>query len=162
MVRSLVSSWRAVLAGGLIAGSVDILAASLIGWLSPVLILHAIASGVLGRASFSGGAWSALLGLLLQWLMALLIAAIYTLALWRAPTLRRLWAMSGVLYGVVIYLMMNFVVVPLSAAPFKPQVGTVKNVENLLAMMVFGLIVAFCAKQPELSVVGSAAGRDAV
>lgn len=159
MFRSFPDSWRAVLAGGLIAGSVDILAAALIGWLSPVLILHAIASGVLGRAAFFDGAWSAVLGLLLQWFMALVIAAIYVMALRRAPALRRRWATCGALYGIVIYLVMNFVVVPLSAAPFKPQSSPVKIIENLLAMIVFGLIVAFCARPRHATVPDPGLGR---
>jgi hypothetical protein len=51
----------------------------------------------------------------------------------------------------VIFLVMNFVVMPFSAAPvtlheviarFRPA----KGAENLLAMFVFGLIVAYCAR----------------
>lgn len=159
MSRSFPDSWPAVVAGGLIAGSVDILAASLIGWLSPVLILHAIASGVLGRAAFSDGARAALLGLLLQWFMALVIAAIYVTALRRVPALRRRWVACGVFYGIVIYLVMNFLVVPLSAAPFKPQLSPVKVIENLLAMIVFGLIVAFCARPRHVTVPDPGLGR---
>ena len=141
-------SWRAIFAGGLIAGSVDILAAALINWINPVLILHSIASGVLGRASFSGGAASAVLGLLLQWFMGLLIATIFVLAAARIAWLRRHWINAGIAYGAVIFFVMNYVVVPLSAAPFRGHhFGVQKFVENLVAMILFGLIVAFCARE---------------
>ncbi|MGH8280506.1 MAG: hypothetical protein ACRETQ_13235 [Gammaproteobacteria bacterium] len=142
--RTPVVFWKASLVGGLIAASVDVLAAALIGRHGPMLILHAIASGVLGRAAFFGGARSALLGLLLQWLMGLLIALVYALVAARAPAIGRRWLASGVIYGVLIYLVMNLVVVPLSAAPFKPQFTPDKIIENLLAMILFGLIVSFC------------------
>jgi hypothetical protein len=64
------SIWAAIAWGGLIAGTIDIGAATLINLVSPIVILHAIASGVLGRASFTGGMPSAFLGLLLQWAAA--------------------------------------------------------------------------------------------
>jgi len=41
----------AILWGGFVAGTIDIGAAALINRLSPVIILHAIASGLLGKAS---------------------------------------------------------------------------------------------------------------
>lgn len=136
--------WQAVLVGGLVASTVDIGAAALIGWLNPIVILHAIASGVLGKAAFFDSGWSALLGLLLQWAMGVVIAGIYAAMAWHAPVLRRRWITTGAVYGLAIYLVMNLVVVPLSAAPFQPQFGAIKVVENLLAMILFGLIVSFC------------------
>lgn len=76
--------------------------------------------------------------------MGVLIAGIYSAVTWRVPVFRQRWIVSGATYGLVIYLVMNLVVVPLSAAPFKPQFTSDKIVENLLAMILFGLIVSFC------------------
>jgi hypothetical protein len=76
-----------IVAGGLIAGSVDILAASAIYLASPATILQAIASGLVGRASYDGGVGTMALGLVLQWLMSLIIAAIYGAAAVRMPVL---------------------------------------------------------------------------
>ncbi len=135
----------AVLVGGLVAGTIDIGAASLINWLSPIIILHAIASGWLGKTSFHDGTPAALLGLVSQWCMALIIASIYALSAIRLPALKRRWLAGGFGYGVAIFLVMNYVVVPLSAAPWNPwkrHFSPDKFLENLLAMMLFGLIVA--------------------
>ena len=45
------------------------------------LILHYVAAGLLGpKAALAGGASVAILGLVLQWAMSLLIAAIFVLA----------------------------------------------------------------------------------
>lgn len=166
-----------VLAAGLIAGSIDIGAASLINGLSPVVILHAVASGMLGKEAFAGGTLTAVIGLLLQWGISILIAAIYLLVTAPWPGMRRRWQLSGVLAGVAIFLVMNYFVVPLSAAPFKPHFGLhqlltaftpYKFVANLLAMLLFGLIIAFSARNVTVpakvteNVNGSGAGDKAL
>jgi hypothetical protein len=151
-MRSGRSTLRTVVVAGLVSGTVDIGAAALINRLSPVVILDAVASGWLGEAAFSGGAGTALLGLLLQWVMAMLIAAIYLACTAPLGRLRHRWQLAGVCAGVVIFLVMNYLVVPLSAAPFRPKLelhslltafGPYKLVANLLAMILFGLIIAF-------------------
>jgi len=134
---------RPVLLGGLIAGTIDIGAASLINGLAPKIILQAIASGVLGKASFRSGLPAAALGLVLQWAMSVLIAAIYAVGTSRLSVVRRNWIGSGVAFGVVIFFVMNFVVVPMSAAGFSAKISTAKFIENMLAMILFGLIIAF-------------------
>ena len=142
---------RAIVIGGLLAGTIDIGAAALINRVSPVLIVHFIASGALGRAALSAAAPAAYLGLVLQWAMSILIAAIYWLVTARMPRLRDRWWLGGLLAGVIIYLVMNFLVMPFSAAPVTlhqvvAHLTLAKVVANLLAMLVFGLIVAFCAR----------------
>jgi len=87
-----------------------------------------------------------ILGLGLQWGMSLVIAGLFVAATRRLPALTRRWIASGSGYGVVIFLVMNYVVVPLSAAPWKRQFGVEKFIENFLAMILFGLIVALCAR----------------
>jgi hypothetical protein len=138
-------SWVAVLYGGFVAGSLDILAAALINRVDPLIIMRAIASGLLGRAAFQGGLPVAALGLLLQWAMSLLIAAIFVFAAGRMSWLSRRWIAAGLLYGVVVFVVMEYVVVPLSAAA-KPHFTALSLVENLLAMLLFGLIVSFFAR----------------
>jgi hypothetical protein len=142
------SVWVVVLLGGLVAGTLDIFAASLINHLNLIAILHSIASGLLGRSSFYGGLTSAAIGLALQWAMALTIAAIYVVASRSIPVLARHWVWGGLAYGVGIYLVMNFVIVPLSAAPFGNHPPALpKAAEDMAAMLLFGLIVAFFARR---------------
>ncbi len=133
--------------GGLIAGTVDIGAASVINRLNPIVIMQAIASGALGRASFRMGLTSAFLGLVLQWAMSMLIAAIFVGAARRLNILTRRWIAGGLAYGVVVYVIMNYVVVPLSAAKFSGKFTIAGFAENMAAMLLFGLIVAFCARR---------------
>lgn len=143
--------WRhsaaiAILLGGFVAGTVDIGSASLINWRSPVFILHAVAGGLLGRVSFAEGTGSAALGLLLQWAMSLVIAAVFVAASRRLTVLSRRWALAGLSYGVGLFAVMNYVVVPLSAYASFPDFGPLKAAENLAAMLLFGLIVALFAR----------------
>ena len=144
-----------VFAAGLVAGTIDIGAASLISRLSPVVVLQAVASGLLGKGAFGGGAATALVGLLVQWAISILIAVIYLIVTAPWPGMRRRWWLTGILAGAVIFVIMNYLVVPLSAAPFRPSFSfhqllsaftLYKFVANLLAMVLFGLIVAFSAR----------------
>ncbi|HEY2444830.1 MAG TPA: hypothetical protein VGI20_03735 [Rhizomicrobium sp.] len=142
--------WTAIVLGGFVAGTIDIGAAALINWINPVVIMQAIANGVLGRASFFDGAPSAILGVLLQWAMALIIAAVYVFSGRSFPVLVRRWIGGGIAYGVAIFFVMNYVVVPLSRAmakPHLPHFSPAKFGENLLAMILFGLIVAYFARR---------------
>jgi hypothetical protein len=138
---------RAILTAGFIAGTIDIGAACVINSVGPVLILKAIAGGILGPASFRGGAAVAALGLVLQWLMSWIIAAVYLVAAENMPIVRRSWILSGLAYGVVIWVVMNYVVMPLSAVGHAPTFTVARFIGNLLAMFLFGLIVAFVARR---------------
>jgi hypothetical protein len=137
----------AILLGGSIAATIDLGAACLISGHDLTYILHVVAGGLLGRRAFSGGTQTALLGLLLQELMGVIIAAIYVGAAGLMPLLKRRWLVCGLLYGVVIFVVMNYVVVPLSAWRHWPTFSTAKFLENLAAMLLFGVIVAFFARR---------------
>jgi uncharacterized membrane protein YagU involved in acid resistance len=137
----------AILFGGVIAATIDIGAASIISGRSPTFIMQAIAAGLLGKASFGGGVPTMILGAFLQEAMGILIAGIYVLPAKAMPALSRRWALGGLGYGVVIFFVMNYAVVPLSALKAVPQFTALKFAENMTAMLIFGLIVAFfCAR----------------
>jgi hypothetical protein len=141
---------KSLVFGGLIAGTVDIGAASVMSAASPLLILRFVATGLLGHPALEGGAGTALLGLLLQWGMAILIAAVFSISAHRWPVLARRWFVWGAAYGVVVFVVMNYVVVPLSAAPHRWAHPLIWYVENGLAMLVFGWIVAFVANRCQI------------
>jgi hypothetical protein len=138
---------RAILLGGIIAASIDIAAASIISSRSPAHILQIIAGGLLGRSSFGDGVWSMALGFFLQEAMGVLIAAVYVVMSKYIPALRRHWILCGLAYGVPVFVVMNYVVLPLSALKVTPHFTTVKFAEDMAAMLVFGLIVAFFCRR---------------
>ena len=117
MIR--VSTARALLYGTLVVGMLDLTDAFVFFGLRgarPIRILQSIASGLLGRAAFSGGLGMALLGAVLHFFIAFSIVATFFVASRYISILRRAPVWSGLMYGVVVYLVMNFVVLPLSAA----------------------------------------------
>jgi uncharacterized membrane protein YagU involved in acid resistance len=136
-----------ILLGGIVAATIDIGAACLINGRSVTFILHAIAGGLLAKAAYSGGMRTALLGLALQWLMGVIIAAIYAVGARLMPALSRRWIAGGLAYGVIIFFVMNYVVVPLSAWKHVPHFTLSKFVANMAAMLLFGLIVAFFVRR---------------
>jgi hypothetical protein len=130
---------------GLIAGTIDIGAACAINLIGPGPILRFIASGLLG-APLPHENWVYCLGLGLQWAMSMIIAAVFAAAAARTPVLLRRWIVSGIAYGIGVYFVMTFVVVPLSRA--KGGHVTLRSFAlNLAAMILFGLIVAYVAQR---------------
>ena len=108
----------AVLLGTLVAGTLDIGYAIVVSGLrgvSALTVLQSVASGLLGKESYDGGTTSALLGGVLHYaMMAAFVLAFFVLSrLW--PALLRQPFGWGALYGVGVFCVMNFVVVPLSA-----------------------------------------------
>ena len=107
----------AILAGGLIAGTLDILAAFLNWGLKgarPERVLQGIASGWLGRDAFSGGYATVVMGLAFHFLIAITAAAVFYFASRKIGfLLSNVWA-AGALYGVLVYGFMYWVVIPLS------------------------------------------------
>ena len=106
----------AIALGGFLAGTLDILAAFAMSWprVAPARVLQSIASGLLGRSAFQGGARTAAVGLLLHFVIATGAAAAYYVASRQWTLLRSRPIACGQAYGVVVYLVMNLVVLPLS------------------------------------------------
>jgi hypothetical protein len=110
---------RSLALGGLVVGTLDILDAFVFFGLRGVPLIaipQSIASGVLGRAAYQGGAATAALGLLLHFGISFTIVSVYYAATRWLPALARRPLVFGPPYGLVVYVVMNYVVVPLSAA----------------------------------------------
>jgi len=85
-----------------------------------VEVLQYIASGLIGVAAFTGGLATALLGLVLEFVMLIIIAGFFIFSADRIALLRKNVIVGSLLYGFGVFIVMNFVVVPLSAAPALP------------------------------------------
>jgi hypothetical protein len=134
---------RAAVLAGLLAGVIDIGVAALINRISPALILQAVASGLLGLAAYKVQ-WAIVLGLTLQIAMSVLIAAIYAGAAGRVTALAERPLAAGLGYGAIVFFVMNFIVVPLSAFAPRPAHVTLSWLAfNFGAMLLFGVLVAF-------------------
>jgi hypothetical protein len=145
------SGWWAVLVGGLVGGSLDILFAVSFGaynGISAMRILQSVASGLLGRGAYAGGAPTAALGLLLHFAMALALAGMFLWISRRAPMLIRRPILTGGLFGVVVFLVMRLVVLPLSAFPHPVTFRPLATVLDLLShIFLFGIPIALAVSK---------------
>jgi hypothetical protein len=114
-----------ILWGGLIAGAMDITAAivtyKIRNNIPPARILQSVASGLLGKDAFTGGASTAALGLFLHFVIAFGATSAFYLASRKMPWLIQHAVIAGILYGMFVQQFMQQVVLPLSAfhkAPF--------------------------------------------
>jgi len=110
---------RPILLGGLVAGVLDISYACIFSYLrsgrTPMVILQSVASGALGRRAYEGGFKTAALGLTLHFLIATIAAAVYVFASRAIPFMIEHTIISGMIYGVVVYAVMNCIVLRVSA-----------------------------------------------
>jgi uncharacterized membrane protein YagU involved in acid resistance len=154
MSRGTLRPWQWIAIGGAVAGSLDILYA-IVFWglkgLAPARILQSVAAGVQDQdAAMAGGAPSATLGLLLHFVMALMMAGAYYLASRGLPALVRRPALFGALYGLLLYIVMNYIVVPLSAAgPGQPPSGLWMACSIVAHMLLVGIPCAYAARFAE-------------
>jgi hypothetical protein len=131
----------AIAVGGLTAGALDLAQAmTLFGARIPLVI----AGGLLGRDALHGGAGTYVLGILLHFFIACSAAAVYYGASRPLGFLKEHPLVCGLAFGAGVELVMNLVVLPLSAlharGPYKLQdliLGLVVH------MVVVGLPISF-------------------
>src|SRR5450432_2902750 len=137
----------AILWGGFIAGVLD-LTAAFITWgvkgVKPIRIAQSIASGLLGRDAFQGGLGTAALGVAIHFFIACSAAAIFYAASRQLPFLTQHAIQWGLTYGIVVYMVMYWIVTPLSTVPksnLPPSISSVA-IGVLTHMFCVGLPIA--------------------
>ena len=140
-----IAALRAILLAGAAAATLDLAFAfafygTTLG-ASPIRILHSIASGAFGMAAFDGGIATAAFGLLAHYFILIVAASMYYVASRRAVTLRQRAAIFGPLFGIAIYCVMHYVVLPLSAAP-KFRTSSLSISSEFLMHLLLGLTIA--------------------
>ena len=143
-------SIRPALWAGALAGTLDITAACIQSFLNgrtPERMLQGIASGWLGKASFTGGAATAALGLVTHFFIATTAATVYWLTSRRYPQLvRHAWAW-GASYGLVVYAVMYEIVIPLSAIHHRiPRTPQAYITQLLIHVFCVGLPIALTVR----------------
>jgi hypothetical protein len=113
-----------VVRAGLLAGILDIAATTLLEVVikrdsTAVGVLQFVASALLGPAAFTGGLATAAAGLLIHFTVALTWATVFALAAIVLPPLarvrpRRAAIAVGLAFGALVWLVMDFVVLPLA------------------------------------------------
>ena len=145
-----------VLAGGLVAGTFDITYACVFWAIKigapPARIFQSVARGLLGAASFRGGAATAALGLFLHYFIATAMSFFYYFVARKWALLYKYPLRCGAVYGLGLFIFMTYVVVPLSAArgggsPGKLWIG----LSILVHMFLIGVPIAFFTRRAIVS-----------
>jgi uncharacterized membrane protein YagU involved in acid resistance len=136
-----------VMIGGLLAATLDIVYACAF-WViqaevPPSRIFQSVASGLLGESSFEGGNGTAALGFLLHYLIVLAMALAYYLVARRLPPISRRWPLAGAGYGLLLYAVMQYIVVPLSRAGGGPQDHLWVTLSIAAHALLVGIPIAF-------------------
>jgi hypothetical protein len=136
----------AILGGGFMAATFDFFAAMLIYGGTASGVAKAIARGWYGAAVKTMPPIVDAIGIASHFAILIVAAAIFVGASLRFPILRRLAWIAGPLFGVAIYVVMHFVVVPLSHSPPSAPKG-IQFVEEFCGhMFVIGLPIALWAR----------------
>ena len=148
------TSWpRWLCLAALFAGTCDICFATGLSYfrsgVPPSRVLQSVASGAIGRdAAFRGGALTAALGLGFHYLNAFIVTAIFFAAARLLPWLRQRPVLIGALYGIVVYGVMNYVVIPLSLIGPRPAPPNIVRIPELLVhMFLVGAPIALAARR---------------
>jgi hypothetical protein len=147
---SLTSGSRTIAGAGLVAGCLDICAAFIDASLqgrTPKWVLQVIASGLLGRDSYERGFSSAALGLVIHFVIATTAAAMFYVASRKLRFMTGRAVISGLLYGVAVYLFMYFVVLELRF-PNRPALTVSSVVKGLIIhMLCVGLPISLVVRR---------------
>lgn len=116
---------RATLIGGSVAGTLDILFAigvAIANGRTATWLLQTVATGVLGRSAYEGGAATAALGLAAHFVLSFGWAALFVATAARRPRLLGRPYVTGLVFGLVVFLAMRLLLLPLSAFPYPVSV----------------------------------------
>jgi len=119
-------AFRTILTAGLVVGVLDISSAFVIWWQRSVGIqrgLQGIAAGLLGANSFDGGLLTAGVGLALHFFVAFVVVTVFYLASRKIQLLTGHPVVSGVLYGIAVYIVMYWLVLPAAFPTFRHRLG---------------------------------------
>jgi hypothetical protein len=140
---------RAILTAGVVVGVLDISSAFVIWWQRGVAVqrgLQGIAAGLLGANSYEGGIATAGLGLALHFFVAFVVVSTFYAASRKTPFLTKHPFRSGVFYGIGVYIVMYWFVLPTTFSTFRHRLSN-----ELLAVAIhiclIGLPTAFIVRR---------------
>lgn len=117
--------WRShpltyVISAGALIGTLDLVFAATYWGIRADLpasrVLQSVAAGLLGPAAYEGGAQTMIMGFVLHYLIAITMAGAWYLVARRWPFLNDRPVAFGGMYGLALYGIMHYIVIPLSAA----------------------------------------------
>jgi uncharacterized membrane protein YagU involved in acid resistance len=139
---------KAVLWGGLLGGTLDLLYAvsfAAFNDVPPSRLFQTVASGLLGSQAYAGGVATQWLGIGCHFALTLAWASLYAIVASTMPLLVRRPLVAAMAFGVVVFLCMRLVVLPLSAYPRPvtfPPLGTALDLLSHMFLFALPIVVA--------------------
>jgi hypothetical protein len=120
---------------------------------TPYMVFQYIASGLIGMRSFSAGVVSVALGAAIHYAIAFTWTLIYYASSRKLSVLVRLPVICGLLYGVFVYVVMTFAVLPLTSVPHSTKAITLAARVNAVAALMFciGLTIALLVRRQTIA-----------
>lgn len=136
--------WKTILITGLLAGTLDALGAIVVYQAEPAGMFKYIASGAFGAGrAFSGGTVMVLWGVLFHYFIAFSWTILFFFLYPTSTVLQKNKYVTGLLYGIFVWIMMNRVILPLSEIPQQPFNLKGALVGASILMVAIGLPIAF-------------------
>lgn len=137
---------------GLVAGTLDIsenIIFNAFRHITPYQIFQYISSGLIGGNSFTMGGASVALGVAIHYAIAMTWTVVFYLLSRRLKFLTRQAAICGIVYGGVVYVIMNFAVLPMTGVPHARAAMTLASrISGVLALLFcIGLAIALLVKK---------------
>jgi hypothetical protein len=145
------SLFKAILLTGFVAGSLDAIGASLNFLIrtgkNPVRVFQFVASGVFGKNPIPAGNTRAAWGLFFHFCIAYSFTLFFFLIYPKINILSKNKIITGLFYGIFVWLVMNLIVVPLSNTPKLPFNLTQTIIGIIILMLAIGLPISLFARK---------------
>jgi uncharacterized membrane protein YagU involved in acid resistance len=145
------SALRTILWSGLVAGVLDALAGVVVYYIwfgfNPLQVLQFIASGIYGPSAINGGVFTIIAGLFFHFVIAYTVAIIYFYAYPKISILGKNSIVSGLVYGLGIWLMMNLIILPQTNIPKSAFDAGLAVAGIIWHMLLVGLPIAIITKK---------------
>jgi len=137
---------------GLVAGTLDIgenIIFNAFRHVTPKMVFQYIASGLIDGRAFTMGGQSVALGVVIHYAIAMTWTVIFFLLSRKLIFLTRHAAISGIVYGGIVYIIMNFIVLPLTRVPHAPRAMTLASrISGVLALLFcIGLAISLLVRK---------------
>lgn len=140
------SPFKAILWSGLVAGILDSIAGVIVYYiyfdLNPLQVLQFIASGVYGPSAINGGFYMILVGTFFHFIIAYTCAIIYFYLYIKSAQLQKYTIISGLVFGLGIWAVMNLLILPYTNIPKSPFDASLALVGIIWHMVLVGLPIA--------------------
>jgi len=144
------SPFPTIVLAAFLAGLLDLVLAIivysvLLDKITAVQILQSVASGAFGKAAYAGGIKMAAVGIVFHFVISLLFTIFYFLVYSRFEFLRQHGVISGIIYGIFIWMVMNLIVLPIAFSGMLPMEPSATIIGMSIIIIGVGLPIALIA-----------------